>query len=193
MQGKWFFIFASFWNYLVVVGLSKLTLLLEISLLNSPLALWTHFERICCLETMAALLNMLDTWMSKSLGTAMPLLLATSDKVWMQFSTLVFCSRDNQLHWETLKAALKSWTKIGCRLCKWRNGKILNCYTSSVRQYSVMTWKVKNIYILNATWFILLLRSMVSSFLVVRRYWLQDILLVWKRSSHSFRTFCYST
>ena len=87
------------------------------------------------LVMIAALLNMCDTWMSKSLGTAIPRDLATSDNVWIQFSTLVLCSKVNHWHCATRKAALNNWTKIGWRL--WKK-KIRN-----VKHYNLMIYTKK--------------------------------------------------
>ncbi len=84
--------------------------------LFGPLATCIHFV-VVCLEMSAALLNMAVTWMSRSLGMAMPLALATSDNVLMQFSTFTRWSTDSHEHWETRKAAPNNCTKMGCLVC----------------------------------------------------------------------------
>ena len=105
--------FVSIWHLNVCTN--KLTLLVDTSRLN-PFFFCIHLAVL--LVIIAALLNMCETWTSKSLGTEIPRDFATSDNVWIQFSTLVLCSKVSHWHWATLKAALSNWTKIGCRLWK---------------------------------------------------------------------------
>jgi len=87
-----------------------------VSSLFGPLVACNHLL-VVVLLSICTLLNMVATCKSRSLGMAIPLDLATSDKVLMHASTPALCSVASQEHCAALNTAPRSWTKTDCLVC----------------------------------------------------------------------------